>query len=216
MYCGNCGTQNDDFSPFCIGCGARLNEDPAPVAPAPAPKKSKKGLLIAIIAAVVAVAVALVLIFTISTPKSVVKKYMDAYLDPDGKAMLSVIPKAVVKEDIGDKDDQKDYVEEMEDTLDELYDEMDDYYDRWSIDYKISDVEKVDKDDLEEIQEYYEDEYDIKVRAAKEVTVDVTVKVDGDKEKVEMTIYVIKVGGKWYIDVIESDNPIYVVLQMFY
>ena len=25
MYCGNCGTQNDDRAMFCQSCGAKLN-----------------------------------------------------------------------------------------------------------------------------------------------------------------------------------------------
>ena len=200
MFCGNCGTQNPDNAPFCAGCGAKLNE--APVAPAapetdfapvrrPAPK-SKKGLLVGIIAAVVAVAVALVLIFCISTPKGVARKYIKAMEKGDAKALLKLMHKDVVKEDIGDKDDQEDWIEEME----EQYEEYEIEYSKM----KITDVEDMDEDDLEDLQDEYEEEYDLKVKAAKEITIEYDLETAfGEAEGEEMTLIVVKIGGKWYI-----------------
>ncbi len=200
MFCGNCGTQNPDNSPFCAGCGAKLNE--APVAPAapetdfapvrrPAPK-SKKGLFVGIIAAVVAVAVALVLIFCLSTPKGVAKKYIKAMEKGDFKAVIKLMPKAMVEENIGDEDDQEDWIEQTEE-----------YYEKYEIELsniKITDMEDIDEDDLEELQEEFEDEYDLKVKKAKEITIEYDMETtQGEREDVEETLLLVKIGMKWYL-----------------
>lgn len=218
MFCGNCGTQNPDNAPFCAGCGAKLNE--APVAPAapetdfapvrrPAPK-SKKGLLVGILSAVVAIAVALVLIFCISTPKGAAKKLCKAIEKGNAKTIMKLLPKQVKEEAFGDKDDQKEAQEELQEMLDEMLEELEDYDVEFEL--SVSKVEKVDKDDLEDIQETYEDAFDCKVKDAKEVTVKIAINEDGDKDTEKVSIYVIKVGMKWYVDYMSLAE----VLSYFY
>ena len=199
MFCGNCGTQNPDDAPFCAGCGAQLNAQPAPAPvepgfapPAPAPKKSKKGL-IAIGVAALAVIVALVLIFTFTgrgaaSPKALAKKYIQAIQKGDGEAMLKLYHKKMVEEQVGDKDDQKEYAEYLEETAAYLKD----------CDFEILEVEDVDEDQMEEIKEYAEEEYGIKVKDAKVIVIAYSGEINGYEVENELELHVIKVGNKWY------------------
>ena len=195
MFCGNCGTQNPDNAPFCSGCGAQLNAASAPEASA-APRvhtrpRNNKKKLVGIIAGVLAAVAVLLIILTCfgrgaATAKGAARKAIKAIEKCDGEAYLKLFHKKVIEENCDDKEEQKEYAEYLE----EEFEYMADYS------FKIKDVEKVDKDDLEDIKEYYEEEYDLKVSNAKVVTVEAT--YDGDT--VELELYVIKIGMKWYID----------------
>ncbi len=213
MFCGNCGTPNNDSDVFCAGCGAKLIQEPvpAPAPVAPVQKKPNKKLIIGIAAAALVLIVALVLIFTLGgddeadTPESVVTTYMESFLKADISNLLDLIPEPVLEENLGGKDGRDNWVEDGNDQLEYIYDCFDDYYDEWELTYEIKKVEDVDQDTLEEIQEYYDEEYDCTVSAAKEVTVRVTAKLDGSKEREDMTLYVIQIGGRWYFETEESD-----------
>lgn len=196
MFCGNCGTKNEDNAAFCAGCGAALNPQPEST-PAPAPAPNKKKGLIGIIAAVAAVVVALILIFSLTgrgagSAKAVGKEFIKAFEKGNAKALINLMHKEVVKEDIGDKDDQKDFIEDMEEGFEELED--------FDVELTLEDVEKVDKDELKELKEYYEDEYDLKVKDVKIVIIEMTVEVMGYEQTEELELYVVKIGGRWYLD----------------
>ena len=174
MFCGQCGTQNADDARFCSNCGEVLNAAPAPEPVAP-PKKSKKGLLFIIGGAVLAVALALILIFTLSggrgarNPEALGKKYIKAIEKSDGKAMLKLIHKDVVEAEI----DEEEFYEDFEDGCEEMQDD----------------------DELEEVIEFYDEEYGLKVKDAKILVM--SMEVFGFGEEVE--VYVVKIGSKWYI-----------------
>lgn len=216
MFCGNCGTPNNDSDVFCAGCGAKLIQEsvPTPAPVAPVQKKPNKKLIIGIAAAVVVLIVALVLIFTLggedeaNTPESVVSTFMDAVLEPDMSKILDIVPEAVLAEELGDKNDRADWVEDEEEDLAYVYEIFDDYYDEWEITYEIKKVEDVSENILERCQDYYDDEYDCKVSAAKKVTVRVTAKLGESKQRETFSCYVVQIGGRWYIDN-SSTNELY-------
>lgn len=231
MFCGNCGTPNNDTDAFCAGCGAKLIQEPvpasapaAPVAPvAPAPKKPNKKLIIGIAAAALAVVVALVLIFTLggdkqeNSPEGVVTTFMDAFLKPDMSKMLDIIPEAVLKEDIGNKSERNEWVQEANEEVEYLMGRLDYYCDNWKITYEIKSVKDVSRDDLEDLQEWYQEEYNCKVTAAKMVTVKATFKDDSQTERLDdLQIYTIQIGGQWYIEVEESDWPSQLYYDLLY
>lgn len=59
MFCGNCGTQNNDNASFCTNCGAPLNQQVytqqyANVQNIPASQKSYKGIITILIIFIVA------------------------------------------------------------------------------------------------------------------------------------------------------------------
>ena len=197
MFCGQCGSQNADDARFCANCGEVLNSTPtaepenAPIAP---PKKPKN-LLFIIAGAVLAVALVLLLIFGIRTPKSVARKALKGFEQGNAKSIVNVLPKDLFE----DKAERKESQEELQEELDSLQKAFDRY--NISIDFKITGVEKCDADDLEDLQDAYEYFFDMNVKAAKEVSVKMTINEDGDRDTENFSMYVIKVGGKWYVDI---------------
>ena len=110
MYCGNCGTQNDDRAMFCQNCGAKLeggaggnqnqqwqqnidysyqNEIPGQISI----QGKKKGKLKILIPAIAVVAVVLILIFSLTGRrgyKKTVENYVQGALDGDIEKVVSV------------------------------------------------------------------------------------------------------------------------------
>ena len=164
---------------------------------------------IVIIAA--AAVVALILIFNIiggiaghgkQSPKAVVKAYVNAVEKQSGKKLYKLIDKKVLKYAKDEEDMDKD---EMIDQLDQILE-----YSGESLEYqvgkvksikvKFKKVKKLKGSKLEDKQEDYEDEYDIKVSQV--ARVEGTIKVKGKDDDIEndFTMYVYKRGGKWYLD----------------
>ncbi len=214
MFCGNCGTENPEGTQFCAGCGADLaGEKPQEKsARKPGLPKLKVGKFHidlndrkVLIAGAVVLVLILVLIFGGNSPKRVVKKYMAAMENANGKSIYKLLPKQYINylkdEQDMDKDDLKDMYTEWSEEIEESYENLKDEYDaKVKISYDIQDVVKIKGDDLEDIQDRYEDYYDMKVTAAKKVEVDYTLKC-GDEYRQDFIqwITVIKVGGKWCI-----------------
>ncbi len=71
------------------------------------------------------------------------------------KDLMKVMKKSDMEEDMKDK------LDDMEDSLDDMYDALEDEYGKnVKSSYKITDKDKLDKDDLEEIQDAYNDSGD--------------------------------------------------------
>lgn len=212
MFCGKCGTQNADGVAFCAGCGAALG----------GAKKAKKfdlskininlkdrKTLIGLGAGVLVLIVLLVLLFSGRSAKGTAEAFMDAMIDADSEAMFELVPDKVMdylmEEEGMTKRDLKEMYEELDEELADTYEWMEDYYGgKLKITYEIVDEEDVDKDDLEDIKELYE-EVDVKVKDAKVFEIKMTMKVGSHKETQNLELTVIKVGGSWYIDV--NDIP---------
>ena len=95
---------------------------------------------------------------------------------------------------------------EIIDDLDELAEGIldnleDEYGDDIKISVKYKDKNKIDKDDLEDLEEMYEDNYDSKVKISKgyEVEIKATIKGDDEKETDTTTLSVYKINGDWCI-----------------
>lgn len=214
MFCGKCGAKNDDSAVFCAECGNRF-QAAAPVAPADpaapaAATGSKPGFkldnrMIGIIAVVGVAVLALIItcffIFGGRSYKAVVKDTFKAIETADAKLMMELLPDEMIKSIMKDEDmTKKEMTEQLQDMLDYMFRGAD----KIKITYEITDTEEVDKDDLKDLKEEYKDEYDIKVKDAMIVEVEVTVKVDGEKTTEDMDLYLIKVGGSWYLASFES------------
>lgn len=209
MFCGKCGAENDNGATFCVKCGAAINsEQMEPDNNVTDVKAKKKDRKVGIIVAVVIIAVALIVIFTLFGGrgyKSTVKKYFDASMNADAKAIINLIPEEVMKkalEDEGyDKDEMNLFIEEWEKELEKAMDKIDDSVgEGWKMNYEITDTEDITGKDLKEIKEDYED-YDIEISEAKKVEVEVTVKVKDKENSKTAKLYLIKVGRIWYLDV---------------
>ena len=65
VACPSCGAQNPDYNRHCEQCGARLSQDPLPVAPAPTLRSSPGGRALGVLVAVVLFVALAVLIFNV-------------------------------------------------------------------------------------------------------------------------------------------------------
>ncbi len=219
MFCGKCGAQNADNAVFCKVCGAPLTPQQggnggmnggmggmgggtvSGVKPS-----SDKHKLVGIIAIGVAVVLVIVLIAVIaggSGAKGVVKKYMKAIYDKqDGEAYADLFHDDVIKSHIDAAGTtRKKWINEKTDSFESFADGMDEQYDKWSYKFKILDVEKVSEDDFDDIDEQYDDDYDITVKDAVYVTVKLNWVFDGEVQTGSISrILVVKIGSKWYLD----------------
>lgn len=212
-YCVNCGSEINGTA-FCTKCGAKAPEDVNPIPETPVtdpynpyqpPVQKNNGKIIAIAGAAVAAIVVVVVAVSLIAGrgyKSVVKQYMNAMKKGNAKKIVSLMPKKMVKsiaddEYDGDKDEM---IEDLDEELEEVISLAEDNGAKMSkMTYKIIDSEDLTGKDLKNEIEEYEDEYGIKIKKAKEVTVKATMPVDGEKESTKLTIEVVKIGGSWYI-----------------
>lgn len=208
MFCGKCGTENVEGTPFCAGCGADLgggkSKSKLKVGKFNLDLKNRK-TLIALGAGVLALVVVLVLLFGGNSPKKVADKFMNAYVDADAKGMMKVVHDDIIdqimEDEDMDKDDWNDQLDELSEGLEAMYEQMEDYYDgKLKLTYEVKSEKDMKGDDLDDLKDEYEDEYDLKVKDAKLVKVKLTVKCGDYKESETMELVVVKIGGKWYID----------------
>lgn len=225
MFCGKCGTQNPETAAFCKRCGMRLKDQAkpavkpaapkAPVEPQlqyqpkrPAPKRKRrrndKNGIIAIAAMAALILVLALVLFSGRSYKATVKQFVNATFEADGKALVKLIPKDLMEYALDESGYDEDELDEMiEDLDDELQDAMDliERYlgDNWKVSYKIIDTEDIKGDDLKDLKKSYK-RLGVKISAAKDVEMELTLKTKEDKESNTVTISLIKVGRSWYLD----------------
>ena len=164
---------------------------------------------IVIIAA--AAVVALILIFNIiggiashgkQSPTAVIKAYVNGVEKQSGKKMYKLIDKKIIKYIKDENDiDKEDMIEQLDDVMEYSGEALENQVGKVkSIKVKFKKVKKLKGSKLEDKQEDYEDEYDIKVSQV--ARVEATIKVKGKDDDVEedITMYVYKRAGKWYLD----------------
>ena len=167
---------------------------------------NKKIVLIAAVAVV-----ALILIFNIiggiashgkQSPKAVIKAYVNAVEKQSGKKMYKLIDKKIIKYIKDENDiDKEDMIEQLDDVMEYSGEALENQVGKVkSIKVKFKKVKKLKGSKLEDKKEDYEDEYDIKVSQV--ARVEATIKVKGKDDDVEedITMYVYKRAGKWYLD----------------
>lgn len=217
MFCGKCGAQNADNAVFCKVCGAPLTPQQqggnggmvgggmgGPISGGKT--SSDKHKLVGIIAIGVAVVLVIVLIAVIaggSGAKGVVKKYMKAIYDKqDGEAYADLFHDDVIKSYIDAAGTtRKKWIHEKTDSFEAIAESMDEQYDKWSYKFKILDVEKVTEDDFDDIDEQYDEDYDVTVKDAVYVTAKLNWVFDGEVQSGSISrILVVKIGSKWYLD----------------
>lgn len=230
MFCPSCGRANPDEAKFCEGCGAALA---APVAqqveeyaaepeytyspeyetPAPSNNNPLK-LILAIAIPVVAIALVVGILFGLDvfTHKSekAVKKAMLATLKGDGEALYEVtvdphMLEEMLDSEYSDYDDEADVIDEFKDRAEDIRDNLEDEYgDNLKLkEFKVKKVTKYKKDEIKELAEYLEEEYDYDDGALQDVRVlkvKTTIKGSDDDESNTDEIVVTKIKGKWYVN----------------
>lgn len=208
MFCKNCGAQIPDDSAVCSNCGTST-----------APAKSAEGsfdvnalvkkvtgnkYFIPAVAGVAALLVIILLVSTLGGNAKVkpVKTYWSSILAEDYDKLMSVFPEEVVEynEDNHWYGDYEEYVENyIESTIGDWEDE---YGKDLKIKIKLTDKEKLDEDDLDDLKDDLKDIYDISkkdIKEAWELEFDITIKGKEDNDTDDFELIVFKYAGKWYL-----------------
>ena len=214
MFCGKCGAKNEDHVAFCANCGAKLNgASSTSTVTLSTPSQNHQNRRVGIIAvAVVAVAVVLLGVFLFGgrSYKSTVEKYIDYQFDGNAEGIINLMPDKMLdyamEQDGYAPSDLDEAIADMNDELQDQLDTLDSYFEEgWDISYKITDTEDVKGDDLDDIKDSYADA-DIKVSAAKSVEVELTITSGETESSNSMYIDLVKVGRSWYLDVASMGN----------
>lgn len=116
------------------------------------------------------------------------------------KVMSAVFPKEVEKQRGIDMDGVVDLIEDY--VLDKYNEEFGDAA-GVSIDYQIKEKKSCTKEEIEEIEEDYNDTFrtDIKIKDAKKLVVKTKVSANGEESTEDITV--VKIGKKWYINLVD-------------
>lgn len=227
-FCGGCGAAQDAAAP------AQENftyEQPAQTAE---PAQANNGLndviekgkkltggkvwLIPVLAVGAVVVLVLVIFFFRSvlgsgamTKKGAINAYFKAEAKRSAKAYINAtmspsMLKAYLEEE--GYDNKKEFIEELEESYEEYEEWYEDFYDeKYKVKYKnikIEDMDKCDKDDIEDIVDEIEDETDVKVKISQMYEAEVSYKYwdNADEEWVKVKdqeFIVYKSSGNWYV-----------------
>lgn len=214
MFCGKCGAENQDNAEFCTNCGAKLNKgvktNATTVSLSSQNDKNRKVGIIAVAVAAVVIIILGIFLFGGRSYKATIQKYVNATFDADAEEMFNLIPEDMIdymlEEDGYDHSDLNDLIDEINEDLEDQIDSLDSYLgEGWEFDYEILYAGDIKGDDLDDIKDSYEDA-NVKVSAAKEVEVELTVMADETESSNSLDISLIKVGRSWYLDVMSMGN----------
>ncbi|MBQ9083281.1 MAG: zinc ribbon domain-containing protein [Clostridia bacterium] len=203
MFCGKCGTNNADNAIVCTRCGAPLKKKTIKIGSFEFDWDNKMHKIGAIVIAAVLVIGLMVLMFGGRSYKSVAKKYCKATFNADGKTMISLFPDEVVDAmiDDGDFDNKQELIEEIDEALQDTLDFVNEIAGGdYKVSYKIGNVSDASNRTLRDLKEDYDDEFDIKISAAKTIEIVLSVQIDGHKQSGSVVIGVVKIGRSWYVD----------------
>lgn len=208
MYCGNCGTKNDDTAAFCQACGSPLTAAPGANAGAAAMSQRqadrKKGIIV-VVAAVVVIALVGWLLFGGRGYKATVEKFFEACMDGDVQGVLELIPNDVIESTMEsqgfDKGDMQNFVNQAENELKGMLAIGGAIAGNMDLNIDITGEDDITGEQLKTLQTEYKDKYNVKVKEAKTVNVNVSLDSGILSGAQDLEIPVIKVGRSWYLDV---------------
>ena len=199
MLCKKCGTENPDGAKYCSKCGKALNEKST------AKKNREKGIVLALC---VIVAVVL-LVYTLGgrSYKKTIDTFVTSQFAVDAQSIVELLPEKVLDKELEETGYSKtELVDEANDSLKKQVDSLDQSLgDDWKLSYKMTNVEDVTGDDLNDLKSNYED-INVKVSAAKTVEVEFTLKGDETEISNSLEVSVIKVDRSWYLDLYTMGN----------
>lgn len=176
--------------------------------------KNRKVGIIAVAAVAVIVCVIAFTLFGggVGGPKKVIDKYMTSMEKLDSKALIGLLPDKLLKVEAENNgysvsELKAELIEEMEDDFEYMEENRDsEYGPGWKMKYKIVGEMNIKGEEFSYIREDYAD-YDIKVSEAKLMSVDLTITSDYGEVTESTELYVVKIGGSWYLDVFNGDSP---------
>ena len=91
--------------------------------------------------------------------------------------------------------------EDLQNNIKQIEKQYDVKWKNCKVSYEIVDVETLKGDDLADIKELYKEDIGLKVSGAKQVELEITIRIDDDTEVTNsQDIDLVKVGRSWYLD----------------
>lgn len=200
-FCMQCGKEIEDGANICSFCGAS-QEGTTTVEGITTVNKSSNKAVAVIIAAAAVVLVILIVLFNLlfgGGYKKPVDNMMKAIETGKGKYLYKSMPEFLIEYEYEDEKKSEIY-DDLDESLEFITGMLEgEYGDDIKVSYKIKDKEKIDKDDLEELEDSIKDKYDEKVKVSKgyELKIKMKIKGDDDKDEDTTTINVYKIDGDW-------------------
>ncbi len=200
-FCMQCGKEIEDDANICSFCGAFQEGAVSAEGAATVNKSSNKavGILIAAVAVVLVVLIVLFNLLFGGGYKKPVDNMMKAIETGKGKYLYKSMPEFLIEYEYEDEKKSEIY-DELDESLEFITGMLEgEYGDDIKISYKVKDKEKIDKDDLEDLEDSIKDKYDEKVKVSKGYELKIKLKIKGDDDKDENTtkIKVYKIDGDW-------------------
>ena len=228
-FCGNCGAASEDNAKMCGNCGAPFAESKNGVSDLLAKipgvndiniKPEQKELITkyAKLAAPILVGIiaVLIVIFKIIVPNTgaqgAMKKYFKALAKSDSATIVELLPAKYTSEAINGED--FDMVEALDEYFEYAQEDVEKKFGEYK--YKVKDVKvkKLDKDDLEDYEEEYDnivDNYDDfespKISAGYKIKCELVLKGEKKDKDAKCTVYMIKENGNWVVWSVITDVP---------
>lgn len=161
------------------------------------PLKKKINPILIAIPVVALIAIIVIIVANSSSYKTPIKNYAKGAEKGDYKLMMKAYPKEIRDEELKDVTDEE--LEKQGKYLVEQYKET--YGDNYKFKLEFKDKEEVDKDKLDEFNEYFKEEYNANRKVTKiyRLTVKLTVKGSKKNDDEESVFYVGKIDDKWYL-----------------
>lgn len=207
-FCTSCGSQLADEANNCTNCGAPVRQ-PAPAqeipvinqqanpqpttAAAPAPQgnpNTSKYIGMGAVAVLAIIIIALIANLFSGSYKEPIKDFFKGLEKQDADRIIDAMPEDIFDSSIGFLyDDAEEYIENV------LFAFIDDDI---KISYDIKDKEKLDDDDIEELEDNLKESTGSKatIKKAYEVELEVTMKLNGEKDETKMTLTVANIKGQ--------------------
>lgn len=212
MFCTNCGKENENDAVYCVECGHLMNKTAVKKGNIKIPDvkiKNKKSVI------AIAAVIMLVLVGSFIFGGRSYKKTIDLFVkytisEADVKMVFDkLVPSKVIDYALKDagksRSDYRRDIKEANEDLQNNIKQVEKQYDvKWKnckVSYEIVDVETLKGDDLADIKELYKEDIGLKVSGAKQVELEVTIRIDDDTEVTNsQDIDLVKVGRSWYLD----------------
>lgn len=147
-------------------------------------------------------------IFSSGGEKKLIKNFVKAEMTGDVKTILNMIPDDVldgVSQKMGM--DLTDLTDEMNDELESAMKTINDTLgEGWSYSYDIQKMEDMSEEDIKEKEELYSEICDLDITKGKTASVEIAVKGKETETSKVLDIGIIKVKGKWYLDLTSLES----------
>ena len=235
MFCIYCGAKLEDGTKFCTSCGAKqvigeemeqtaaVGEETAAVAAEEEGDLEITGLVLfgktfskkvvtiaaaALAAVIIAVILLVALLPGAASAKGAAEEYAKAVFSCEADEIIAVMPTDAVKT-IRKNNNMS--ASAYENAMDEIMESLDASLDytfgaRRSLNVKVTETEKLSRDELQNLKEYYADFDYGSISDARYITIEISLRGSEDSAAGTAEVRVVKQNGRWFIDPITT-NP---------